>query len=243
MKKSTSPYHGFRFPSAVISCAVRWYYRFNLSLRDIEELLLERGVVVSYESVRNWCDRFGAMFACRAKAVRPRSGATWHLDEVFVKLRGEPYVLWRAVDEHGTELDVLLQKKRDKAAAKRFFRKMLRSYPVPRRIVTDQLRSYPAAKAEVPQLANVKHVFVKAAARVNNRAENSHQPTRRRERQMQGFRDPRRTQRFLSSFGPIRQHFALPRHRIDAATHRAQLKQRLDSWYGWSATDLRTDTP
>lgn len=131
-----------------------------------------------------------------------------------MKLRGEPYVLWRAVDEHGTELDVLLHKKRDKAAAKRFFRKMLRSYPVPHRIVTDQLRSYPAAKAEVPQLAKVKHVFVKAAARVNNRAENSNQPTRRRKRQMQGFPDPRRTQRFLSSFGLIRQHFALPRHRM-----------------------------
>ncbi|MEX3894405.1 transposase [Paraburkholderia sp. BR10954] len=216
MKKSTSPYHGFRFPSAVISCAVRWYHRFNLSLRDIEELLPERGVVVTYESMRNRCDRFGATFACRAKAVRPRSGTTWHLDEVFVKLRGEPYVLWRAMDEHGTELD----------------------HPVPRKVVTDQLRSYPAAKAEVPQLANVKHVFVKASARVNDRAENSHQPTRRRERQMQGFRDPRRTQRFLSSFGPIRQHFALPRHRMEAATHRAHLKQRLDGWYGWSAADL-----
>ncbi|AEA65417.1 IS6 family transposase [Burkholderia gladioli] len=238
MKKNPSPYHGFRFPAAVISCAVRWYHRFNLSLRDIEELLLERGVVVSYESVRNWCDRFGAIFACWAKAVRPRSGTTWHLDEVFVKLRGQPYVLWRAVDEHGTELDVLLQKKRDKPAARRFFRKVLRLHPVPRKIVTDQLRSYPAAKAEVPELDGVKHVFVKACARVNNRAENSHQPTRRRERQMQGFRDPRRTQRFLSSFGPIRQHFALPRHRMDAATHRAQLKQRLDSWYGWSASDL-----
>ncbi|CAB3742438.1 IS6 family transposase ISDge13 [Paraburkholderia rhynchosiae] len=117
-----------------------------------------------------------------------------------MKLRGEPYVLWRAVDEHGVELDVLLQKHRDKAAAKRFFRKMLRSYPVPRRIVTDQLRNYPAAKAEVPELAGVKHVFVKASARVNNRAENSHQPTRRRERQMQGFHDPQRTQRFLSCF-------------------------------------------
>ncbi len=108
MKKNTSPYHGFRFPAAVISCAVRWYHRFNLSLRDIAELLLERGVVVSYESVRNWCDRFGAVFACQVKAARPRPGTTWHLDELFVKLRGKPYVLWRAVDERGVELDVLL---------------------------------------------------------------------------------------------------------------------------------------
>ena len=201
-------------------------------------MLLERGVVVTYESVRKWCDRFGAMFACRARAVRPRPGTTWHLDEVFVKLRGEPYVLWRAVDEHGIELDVLLQKRRDTAAAKRYFERMLCSHPVPRKIVTDQLRSYPAAKAGMPHLAGVKHVFVKASARVNNRAENSHQPTRRREHQMQGFRDPRRTQRFLSSFGPIRQHFALPRHRMGAAAHRAQLKGRLGSWYGWNTTDL-----
>jgi putative transposase len=106
-----------------------------------------------------------------------------------VTLRGEPYLLWRAVDEHGAELDVLVQKRRDKAATKRIFQKVLRSNPVPRKIVTDQLRSYPAAKADIPELAHVKHVFVKAAARVNNRAEKTHQPTRRRERQMCGFRD------------------------------------------------------
>jgi putative transposase len=238
MKKSQSPYKGFRFPAAVISCAVRWYHRFNLSLREIEELLLERGVCVSHESIRNWCDRFGAQFAHRAKAARGKPGSTWHLDEVFLKLQGEPYVLWRAVDEHGTELDVLLQKRRDKAAAKRFFRKVLRSHPVPRKIVTDQLRSYPAAKAELPELAGVKHVFVKAAARVNNRAENSHQPTRRRERQMQGFRDPQRTQAFLSRFGPIRQHFALSRHRMSAAFHREQLRARLHAWYDWAGVQF-----
>jgi putative transposase len=237
MKKNPSQYYGFRFPAAVISCAVRWYHRFNLSLRDIEELLLERGVTVSYESVRNWRDRFGAQFARRAKAARGKPGSTWHLDELFVKLRGEAYVLWRAVDEHSTELDVLLQKRRDKAAAKRFFRRILRSHPVPRKIVTDQLRSYPAAKAEVPELARVKHVFVKASARVNNRAENSHQPTRRRERQMQGFRDPRRTQAFLSRFGPIRQHFALPRHLMNARCHRAQLQARLFAWQRWTGVN------
>src|SRR3979411_1015092 len=126
---------------------------------------------------------------------------------MFVTLRGEPYLLWRAVDEHGAELDILIQKRRDKAAAKRFFKRVLRSSPVPRKIVTDQLRSYPAAKAEIPELANVKHVFVKAAARLNNRAENSHQPTRERKRRMRGFRNPKRTQKFLSCFGPIRQHF------------------------------------
>ena len=144
--------------------------------------------------------------------------------------------MWRAVDEHGAELDVLVQKRRDKAAAKRFFRRVLRSNPVPRKIVTDQLRSYPAAKADIPELAQVKHVFVKAAARVNNRTENSHQPTRRRERQMCGFRDARRTQAFLSCFGPIRQHFALPRHQMNAACHRATLKERLATWQEWTVS-------
>src|ERR1700716_3522563 len=120
MKKSKSLYHGHRFPAAVISCAVRWYFRFQLSLRDIEELLFERGVVVSYETVRRWCDKFGRGSAYRPKAVRRKPGSTWHLDELFVRLRGETYVLWRAVDEHGAELDILLQKRRDTAAAERF---------------------------------------------------------------------------------------------------------------------------
>jgi len=149
MKKRNSLYHGHRFPAVVISCAVRWYW-FSLSLRDIEELLLERGVVVTYETIRCWCDKFGTKFAQCAKAARRKPASTWHLDEMFVTLRGEPYLLWRAVDEHGAELDVLVQKRRDKAAAKRFFRRVLRSNPVPRKIVTDQLRSYPAAKADIP---------------------------------------------------------------------------------------------
>jgi len=230
MKKPKSLYHGHRLPAAIISCAVRWYYRFNLSLCDVEELLFERGVTVTYETIRCWCDKFGADFAHRAKACRRKPGSTWHLDETFVTLRGEPYVLWRAVDEHGAELDILLQKRRDQAAAKRFFKRLLCSYPVPRKIVTDQLRSYPAAKADVPELANVKHVFVKAAARVNNRAENSHQPTRERERRMRGFRDPNRTQALLSCFGPIRQHFALKRHLLRASLYRKQLAARFAAW-------------
>jgi putative transposase len=230
MKKSTSLYRGHRFPAGVISCAVRWYYRYQLSLRDIEELLFERGVIVTYETIRCWCDKFGAGFARRVKAARRKPGGTWHLAEMFVTLRGEPYLLWRAVDEHGAELDILLQKRRDKAAARRFFKRVLRSSPAPRKIITDQLRSYPAAKAEIPELASVKHVFVKAAARLNNRAENSHQPTRERERRMRGFRDPKRTQAFLSSFGLIRQHFALKRHLLSASTYRKQLAAKFIAW-------------
>jgi putative transposase len=171
------------------------------------------------------------------KAARRKSGATWHLDEVFVTLRGEPYLLWRAVDQHGAGLDILLQKRRDKAAAKRFFKRMLASCAeAPRKIVTDQLRSSPAAKAKIPQLAHVKHVFVKASARVNNRAENSHQPAHERERRMRGFRDPERTQVFLSSFGQIRQHFALKRHLLPASLYRKQLAARFADWHRFTET-------
>jgi putative transposase len=167
MQKKKSLYHGHRFPAVVISQAVRWYFRFQLSLRDIEELLFERGVVVSYETIRRWSDKFGASFAHGAKGARRKPRSTWHLDEMFVSLRGEPYLLWRAVDQHGAELDVLVQKSRDKVAPKRFFKRVLAACPeAPRKIVTDQLRSYPAAKAEIPELANVRHVFVRASARV-----------------------------------------------------------------------------
>ena len=117
MKKTKSLYHGHRFPAVVISCAVRWYFRFSLSLRDIEELLFERGVVVTYETIRCWCDKFGSAFARQAKASRRKSGSTWHLDEMFVTLRGEPYLLRRAVDEHGAELDGLVQKRLETSAS------------------------------------------------------------------------------------------------------------------------------
>ncbi|MDW3688404.1 IS6 family transposase [Cupriavidus sp. CV2] len=242
MTRTKSLYHGHRFPAAVISQAVRWYFRFNLSLRDIEELLFERAVVVTYETIRRWCDKFGAGYAQRVKAARRKPGSTWHLDEMFVTLRGEPYLLWRAVDEHGAELDILLQKRRDKAAAKRFFLRVLRTCPVPRKIVTDQLRSYPAAKADIPELANVKHVFVKAAARLNNRAENSHQPTRERERRMRGYRDRKRTQAFLSSFGPIRQHFALKRHLLRASLYRKHLAARFAAWHEFTGVTQNPST-
>ena len=151
---------------------------------------------------------------------------------MFVTLRGEPYLLWRAVDQHGAELEILLQKRRDTAAALRFFKRVLASCREgPRKIVTNQLRSYTAAKAQIPDPSNVKHVFVRASARMNNRAENSHQPTRERERRMGGFRDPERTQAFLSSFGPIRQHFALKRHLLRVSLHRSQLGERFAAWH------------
>jgi putative transposase len=138
MKNEKSLYHRHRFPAVIISCAMRWHFRFQLSLFDIEELLFERGVIVSYETVRRWCDKFGAYFAHRVKVARRKPGTTWHLDEVFVTLRGKPYLLSRAVDQHGTELHILLRKHRDKAAAKRLFKRVLASCAeTPRKIVTD----------------------------------------------------------------------------------------------------------
>ncbi len=147
--KPEARYHCHRFPAAIISQAIRWYFRFLLSVRDIEGLRFEHGVIVSYETIHRWRDKFGATFARRVKAARRKPGRTWYLDEMFVSLRGEPWLPWRAVDEHGTELDILLRKRRDEAAAKRFSQRVLRSFPAPRKIVTDPLRSYPAAKAGI----------------------------------------------------------------------------------------------
>ncbi|MFM0047221.1 IS6 family transposase [Paraburkholderia sediminicola] len=208
-------------------------FRFQLSLRDIEELLFERGVTVSYETIRRWCEKkFGASFAHRVKAARRKPGSTWHLDEMFVTVRGERDLPWRAVDEHGVELDILPQERRDKAAAKRFFKRVLRSNPVLREIVTDQLRSYPAAKTDIPELAKVKDVLVRAATLLTNRAVNSHQPTRERERErrMRGFHDLKSTQAFQSSLGPIRQHFALKRHLLRASLYRKHLAAPFAIW-------------
>jgi putative transposase len=183
--------------------------------------LLERGVAVTYETIRCWCDKFGARFACFAKAARRNPGSTWHLDEMFVTLRGEPYLLWRAVDEHGVELDVLVQKRRDKAAGKRFFRRVLRSNPVPRKIVTNQLRSYAAAKAVHPSAPSCEARFRQSGC--TREQQSREQP-------------PPNTQAFLSCFGPIRQHFALPRHQMNAGCHRVVLKQRLATWHAWTVT-------
>nr|WP_233807821.1 DDE-type integrase/transposase/recombinase [Paraburkholderia sp. HP33-1] len=130
MKKTSSLYHGHRFPAVVFSRAVRWYFRFSLILRDIEELLLEWGVTVIYESIRCSGDRFGAPFARREKTARHRPGSTWHLDELSVSFRGEPFVLWCTADEHGAELGVLLQQRRDEDPAKRLFKRVLHSAPV-----------------------------------------------------------------------------------------------------------------
>src|SRR5882724_10864964 len=169
-------YRGYRFPREIIAHCVWLYFRFGLSFRDIQEMMLERGVEVSYEAIRLWCLKFGADYAKRLRRQRGQPGGTWHLDEVFCKINGELVYLWRAVDESGEVLDVLVQKRRDMKAAKRFFRKLLKGHRyVPRAIVTDKLASYAAAKKDLmPSVAHHR------GWQMNNRAENSHQPTRLR---------------------------------------------------------------
>ncbi|MFJ5198058.1 IS6 family transposase [Streptomyces sp. NPDC088394] len=173
------------------------YFRFPLGFREVEELMLERGVIVSYETIRRWCLKFGQQYAnSLRRRCRPRPGDKWHLDEVFVKINGERKYLWRAVDQDGMVLDILVKNQRDKTAARRFFRRPVKTArTMPRVVVTDRLRSYGAAHREV--MPSVEHRSHKG---LNNRAENSHQPTRQRERAMKGFRSAGGAQRFLSVF-------------------------------------------
>jgi putative transposase len=150
MKDAKQLYHGYRFPPTIISHAVWLYHRFCLSFRDVEDLLAERGIVVSYESIRQWCNRFGPEYARKLKKRQGRYGDTWYLDEVFIKIRGELRYLWRAVDQDGDTIDILVQKRRNKAAAKCFFRKLLKGQSqTPWRMITDKLKSYSAAHHEV----------------------------------------------------------------------------------------------
>ncbi len=226
MKPLPDLHHRHRFPAELISHAVWLYHVFSLSLRDVELILAERGVVVSYESIRRWCRKFGQSFANRLRRRRPRPGEKWHLDEVFVRIRGELQYLWRAVDQDGVVLDILVQSRRNANAAKRFFKKLLRSLQfAPRVIVTDKLRSYGAAKREV-----LPHVEHRQSRYLNNRAENSHRPTRRRERQMQRFKSARHAQQFLSAHGPISGHFRPRRHRMAASDYRVARDDAFRVW-------------
>lgn len=219
-------YKGHRFPTEIISHAVWLYFRFSLSYRDVEELLAARGINVTYETIRKWCLKFGQAYANQLRRQRPQPGTKWHLDEVFIKINGETHYLWRAVDQDGNVLDILVTSKRDKQAAKRFFRKLLKGCRfVPRVIITDKWASYGAAKREI--MPGVEH---RQHKRLNNRAENSHQPTRQKERQMRRFKSAGHAQRFLSAFEPIRGHFRLSRHKRPAAEYRAQWMQRFETW-------------
>ncbi len=184
MSLSPSLYRRHRFPAEIISHCVWLYFRFSVSYRDVEEMIATRGVSLTYETVREWCLKFGQTYANSLRRRQPRAGDCWHLDEVFLRINGRVHYLWRAVDQDGDVLDILVQSRRDKKAAKKFFRKLLKGLQyVPRVIITDQLRSYSAAKAEI--MPSVEHCQNKGQ---NNRAENSHQPTRLREKVMRRFK-------------------------------------------------------
>jgi putative transposase len=219
-------YKHHRFPGEIISHAVWLYFRFPLSHRDVEELLFVRGVIVSYEAIRKWCRKFGQQYANQLRRQRPRPGDKWHLDEVFITINKKRHYLWRAVDQDGNVLDILVQSRRNKQAAKKFFRKLLKGCQyVPRVIITDKLKSYGAAKREIlPGVEHRQHRYL------NNRAENSHQPTRQRERRMQGFKSPGHAQRFLAAYGLIAQHFRPRRHRWSAPEYRQEMQQRYQVW-------------
>jgi putative transposase len=223
---SINRYKNHRFPVEIIRHAVWLYFRFCLSYRDVEELLFVRGATVSYEAIRTWCRKFGQQYANQLRRRRPRSGDKSCLDEVFLAIGGERHYLWRAVDQDGHVLAILVQRRRDKHAAKTFSRKLLKGLAyTPRVIVTDKLKSHGVAKREIlPSVEHRRHRYL------NNRAENPHQPTRQRERRLQGFKSPGHAQRFLAAHGPIAQHFRPRRHRWSAPAYQQAMRHRSDTW-------------
>ena len=226
MTRHPNPYAGHRFPPEIISHAIWLYFRFPLSLRMVEEMLAARGILVSHETVRQWARKFGQDFANQIRRWLPCAGDKWHLDEVCLMIRGTKHWLWRAVDQDGVVLDALVQSRRDKRAATRLLRKLLkRQMRPPRVMITDKLASYSAAKNEV--MPSVEHRRHKG---LNNRAENSHQPTRRRERQMKGFKSPGQAQRFLAAHDQINNLFHLRRDHVPAAQYRTARTQAFQTW-------------
>jgi transposase-like protein len=221
-----SAYHRYRFPTDIIQYAIWLYCRFTLSYRDVEDLLAERGLDVSYETIRRWVLKFGALYARRLRRFRLRPHSQWHLDEVFVSISGRQMYLWRAVDAEGEVLDVLIQSKRDARAASKLITKLLKKQGMaPKVIVTDKWRAYGAAIAELRLTA--EHIERKSA---NNRAENSHQPARRRERKMQGFKSPGSAQRFLVTHTAVYNHFNVQRHLISRETLKEFRDHAVNQW-------------
>jgi putative transposase len=219
-------YARHRFPAVLIRHAVWLYFRFTLSYRDVEDLLAERGIELSYETVRRWVRKFGPVFAKRLRYSHPKPSRHWHLDEMVVRIAGETAYLWRAVDHEGEVLDVLVQRHRDKAAALKLMRKLLKKQGfAPAVVTTDKLRSYRAAFQAMGLSARHEQ-----GRRQNNRAENSHQPTRRRERKMQGFKSPGSAQRFLACHAAVHNTFNLQRHLISRPTLRRFRAAALEQW-------------
>jgi putative transposase len=219
-------YSRHQFPPDIIRHAVWLYLRFTLSYRDVEELLAERGLEVSYETVRRWVLKFGPAFACNLRRLRPRPADTWHLDEMVVSIQGRRMYLWRAVDSEGEILDLLVQPRRDKVAALRLQRKLLKTQGyAPTVLVTDKLPSYSCARRELGLVSRHEQ-----DRRKNNCAENSHQVVRRRERKMQGFRSAGSAQRFLSSHSAVHNTFNLQRHLVSRRTLRVFRSVAAEQW-------------
>jgi putative transposase len=219
-------YSGYRFPPEIIQKAIWLYIRFSLSFRDVENLLAERGIMVSYETVRRWVNHFGPTIAAKLRTRRPKPHTIWNLDEDYLKIDGRMVYLWRAVDAEGEVLDVLVQTRRNKRAALKLMRKLMKKYGfVPDKFVTDDLRSYGAAAGHL----GISNRHERGRWR-NNRAENSHQPTRRRERKMQGFKSVGSAQRFLSVHAAAHNTFNVQRHLTSARTHRAFRASALQTW-------------
>ena len=228
---SSSSYRRHRFPAAVIQQAVWLYFRFPLSLRDVEDMLSQRGIDVSYETVRRWSFKFGLAYARKLRRSHPRADTRWHLDEVFVSINGKNVYLWRAVDCEGEVLDVLVQSRRNKRAALKLMRKLLKSQGFsPDTVVTDKLPSYGAALSELGMRA--RHI---TGGRINNRAENSHLPIRQRERRMQRFKSAGAAQRFLSTHAAIYNTFNVQRHLISRRTMRQFRAAAMDRWDAMTA--------
>jgi len=226
MKISSTIYKRHRFPPEIIQYAVWLYYRFNLSCRDVEGLLAERGIAVSYEPIRLSCNKFGLIYVRRSKKRHQGFGDTFFIDEVFVKIDGKQHYLWRAVDQDGEVVDVLLQRGRDGKATKRFFKRLLKANRIePRKIVTDRLRSYGVAHGElIPDTIHDKSPYA------NNRAELSHQPTRVRERVMRRFNSMQQAQRFLTVHAAVYNLFNLGRHLVSAKNYRLFRLRAFATW-------------
>ena len=225
---------GSRFPAEIISQAVWLCFRFPLSLRMVEEMLAFRGIVGSHETLRQWGRKFGQAFANGIRRRLPRAGDKWHLDEVVLKIKGVTHWLWRAVDQAGMVLDVLVQSRRDRQAANRLLRKrQMRQMQPPRVMITDKLASYGAAKEVMPSVEHRQHKGL------NNRAENSHQPTRRRERQMKRFKSAGQAQRFLSAHDGINNLFHLRREHLTASEYRAARARAFEVWSDISGAAAR----
>ena len=219
-------YKRHRFPPEIIQYAVWLYHRFSLSHRDVEDLLAQRGITVSYESIRLWCNKFGSKYAQRLRRKHQGYGDTFYIDEVFVRIRGKQHYLWRAVDQDGEVVDVFLQKRRDGKAAKRFFKRPLKNHKgEPRKIVTDKLRSYGVAHREL-----IPETIHDTSQYANNRAELSHEPTRVRERGMRRFKSMQQAQRFLGAHAAVYNLFNLGRHLVSAENYRFFRQRAFASW-------------